>query len=103
MGGRGAEVGARDVQADSADAPSTHDRLRQLRDALANGLEPGTARIAELLSSRAGAEPIFRIDDGTDPWVVRCSTLATLVFEVPSGRMWLRTEGDADAPLERVI
>jgi isopenicillin-N N-acyltransferase-like protein len=98
-----AEVGARDVQADSADAPSTHDRLRQLKDALANGLEPGTARIAELLSSRAGAEPIFRIDDGTDPWVVRCSTLATLVFEVPSGRMWLRTEGDADAPLERVI
>jgi isopenicillin-N N-acyltransferase like protein len=98
-----AEVGARDVQADSADAPSTHDRLRQLRDALANGLEPATAQVAELLSSRVGAEPIFRIDDGTAPWVVRCSTLATLAFEIPSGRMWLRGEGDADAPLERVI
>jgi isopenicillin-N N-acyltransferase-like protein len=98
-----AEIGARDVQADSADAPSTHDRLRQLKAALANGLQPGTSQVAELLSSRAGAEPIFRIDEGTDPWVVRCSTLATLAFEVPSGRMWLRGEGDAEAPLEPVI
>jgi isopenicillin-N N-acyltransferase-like protein len=95
-------VGARDVQADCADAPSTHDRLGQLRDAIANGLEPDTAQLAELLSSRAGAEPIFRIDDGTAPWIVRCSTLATLLFEVPSGRMWLRGDGDAAAPLERV-
>ena len=87
-------VGARDVQADSADAPSTHDRLGQLKD--------DTAQLAELLASRAGAEPIFRIDDGTAPWIVRCSTLATLLFEVPSGRMWLRGDGDAAAPLERV-
>jgi isopenicillin-N N-acyltransferase like protein len=98
-----AEVGARDVQADSADAPSTHDRLGQLKAALANGLEPDTARLAELLSSQAGGEPIFRIDDPSDPWIVRCSTLATLAFEVPSGRMWLRGEGGPHAPLERVI
>ena len=97
-----AAVGARDVQADSADAPSTHDRLGQLRSALADGLQPGTEHLAELLSSRSGAQPIFRIDDGTDPWIVRCSTLATLAFEVPSGRMWMRGDGDAQAPLERV-
>ena len=98
-----ASIGARDVQADSDEAPSTHARLGQLEDALANGLEPDTRQLAELLSSRAGAEPIFRIDEGTDPWVVRCSTLATLAFEVPSGRMWLRADGGPDAPLEPVL
>jgi isopenicillin-N N-acyltransferase like protein len=98
-----AAIGARDVQGRAALAPSTHDRLRQLTDALDDGLAPDAAQLAELLSSRAGAQPIFRVDDGLLPWVVRCSTLATLAFEVPSGRMWLRGDGDADAPLERVI
>ena len=98
-----AAVGARDVQGSAVLAPSTHDRLRQLTDALADGLAPDTSELAELLSSRSGDQPIFRVDDGVLPWIVRCSTLATLVFEVPTGRMWLRGDGDADAPLERVI
>jgi isopenicillin-N N-acyltransferase like protein len=98
-----AAIDARDVQARAALAPSTHDRLRQLKDAVADGLEPAMAQVAALLSSRAGAQPIFRVDDGVLPWTVRCSTLATLAFEVPSGRMWLRGEADPDAPLERVV
>jgi isopenicillin-N N-acyltransferase-like protein len=98
-----AAIGARDVQGSAVLAPSTHDRLRQLTDALADGLAPDTAEVAELLSSRSGSQPIFRVDDGALPWIVRCSTLATLVFEVPTGRMWLRGDGDADAPLECVI
>jgi isopenicillin-N N-acyltransferase-like protein len=98
-----AAIGARDVQGRAVLAPSTHDRLRQLTEALDDGLAPDTAQLAEVLSSRAGRQPIFRVDDGVLPWIVRCSTLATVAFEVPSGRMWLRADGGPDAPLEPVI
>jgi isopenicillin-N N-acyltransferase like protein len=96
-------IGARDVLARWVDGPSTHERLRQLTAALGNGLTADTDRIAELLSSQRGPLPIFRVDDGVLPWLVRCSTLATLAFEVPRGRMWLRGDGGPGAPLERVI
>jgi isopenicillin-N N-acyltransferase-like protein len=97
-------IGARDVLADSRDSASTHDRLAQLTAALGNGTVAGTAGVTELLSTRGarGLEPIYRFDDGYLPWLERCTTLATLAFEVPSGRMWLRGEGSPDAPLERV-
>ncbi len=52
---------------------------------------PGAEAIVELLTSRGGPgqQPIFCADDPAVPWLVRCATLATLVFEVPSGRMRL--------------
>jgi hypothetical protein len=89
--------------ADGQDGASTRDRLRQLTDALEDGVE-GAEQVIELLSSRGapGLEPIYRIDDGHLPWLQRCSTLATLAFEVPSGRMWMRGDGPPGAPLERV-
>jgi hypothetical protein len=97
-------IGARDLLADSQDSVSTHDRLAQLTAALRNGVAADTASVSELLSSRGapGLEPIYRLDDGDLPWLERCTTLATLAFEVPSGGMWLRGEGAAGAPLERV-
>jgi isopenicillin-N N-acyltransferase-like protein len=98
-----AAIGARDVQGRAVLAPSTHDRLRQLSDALDDGLTADTAGLAKLLSSRAGTQPIFRVDHAELPWVVRCATLATVVFDVPSGRMWLRADGGPDAPLEPVV
>jgi isopenicillin-N N-acyltransferase like protein len=96
-------VAVRDVLADSADSPSTHERLRQLTDALGNGMVADAQQVAGLLSSRDGLEPIFRVDDSAQPWLLRCATLATLAFEVPSGRMWLRGDGGPDAPLQRVV
>jgi isopenicillin-N N-acyltransferase like protein len=97
-------IAARDVLVDSSDGASTRDRLRQLTDALEDGSAADAAQVAELLSSRGapGLEPIYRIDDGQLPWLARCATLATLAFEVPSGRMWLRGDGGPDAPLQRV-
>ena len=99
-----AAIGARDLLADSQYSVSTHDRLAQLTAALRNGVAADTASVSELLSSRGapGLEPIYRLDDGDLPWLERCTTLATLAFEVPSGGMWLRGEGAAGAPLERV-
>jgi isopenicillin-N N-acyltransferase like protein len=99
-----AAIGARDLLADGQDSVSTHDRLAQLTAALRNGVAADTASVSELLSSRGapGLEPIYRLDDGDLPWLERCTTLATLAFEVPSGGMWLRGEGAAGAPLERV-
>jgi isopenicillin-N N-acyltransferase-like protein len=97
-------IAARDLLADGHDGASTRDRQRQLTDALEGGEVAGTEQIAELLSSRgvAGLEPIYRIDDGELPWLERCTTLATIAFEVPSGRTWLRGDGAPEAPLERV-
>jgi isopenicillin-N N-acyltransferase-like protein len=97
-------IGARDLLADGRDGASTHDRLAQLTEALGDGMVADTARVAALLSTRGapGLEPIYRVDDGELPWLERCTTLATLAFEVPSGRMWLRGEGAPEAPLERV-
>jgi isopenicillin-N N-acyltransferase like protein len=86
-----AAVGARDTLAAGPSGPSTRGRMQRLVGALERDGSPATERIVELLTSRGGPglPPIFCADDPRLPWLVRCATLATLVFEVPSGRMSL--------------
>jgi isopenicillin-N N-acyltransferase like protein len=86
-----AAVGARDTLAEGPSGPSTHGRIERLVAALERDGAPGSERIVELLTSRGGpgVAPIFCADDPRLPWHVRCATLATLVFEVPSGRLRL--------------
>jgi isopenicillin-N N-acyltransferase-like protein len=49
-----------------------------------------------------GGEAIFRRADPAEPWLLRCATLATVAFEVPSGRLWLKDGLDADEPFAPV-
>jgi isopenicillin-N N-acyltransferase-like protein len=86
-----AGVGARDTLVAGPSGPSTRGRLERLVAALEGDRAPGAEAIVELLKSRGGpaTTPIFCADVPTDPWLVRCATLATLVFEVPGGRMQL--------------
>ncbi len=86
-----APVGARDTLAAGPSGPSTHNRMRRLAATLERDAAPGGDEIAALLTSRGGEglDPIFCVEAPDDPWLARCATLATLVLEVPSGRMRL--------------
>ena len=84
-------IAARDTLAAGPSGPSTHGRMAQLVAALERAPAPDFARIAGLLASRGGPDrvPIFAADDPGLPWLERCATLATLAFDVPSGRVRL--------------
>jgi hypothetical protein len=84
-------VGARDTLLEGPSGPSTRGRMQRLVAALERDGAPEGERIVALLGSRGGPDvaPIFCADDPAVPWLARCATLATLVFEVPSGRMRL--------------
>jgi isopenicillin-N N-acyltransferase-like protein len=86
-----APIGARDTLAAGPSGPSTHNRMRRLAATLEDGLGPDGDDIAALLTSRGGEglDPIFCTEVPADPWLARCATLATLVLEVPSGRIRL--------------
>jgi isopenicillin-N N-acyltransferase like protein len=86
-----AAVAARDTLVEGPSGPSTRGRMERLAATLEGDGAPDTEAIVELLTSRGGPglQPIFCADDPAVPWLVRCATLATLVFEVPSGRLRL--------------
>ncbi len=77
-------VGARDTLVEGPSRASTCGRL----DGLVAALEDGARDVDELTAALHG-DAIFQSDRDDDPWLVRCATLATLAFEVPSGRMSL--------------
>jgi isopenicillin-N N-acyltransferase-like protein len=84
-----AAVGARDTLVAGPSGPSTRGRMERLVATLERDGAPEAEAIVELLTSRGGPglQPIFCADDPAEPWLVRCATLATLVFEVPTGAM----------------
>jgi isopenicillin-N N-acyltransferase-like protein len=84
-------IAARDTLAEGPSGPSTHGRMDRLVATLEGAPALDGAQIAELLGSRGapGVAPIFQSDDPTLPWLERCTTLATVGLEVPSGRLWL--------------
>ena len=84
-------IAARDTLAEGPSGPSTHGRMDRLVAALDGAPAQDGVRIAELLGSRGGpgVTPMFQADDPTLPWLERCTTLATIGLEVPSGRLWL--------------
>jgi isopenicillin-N N-acyltransferase-like protein len=70
------------------------------RDKSVLGLD---AVVAALSDQRDPRHPVFRRPEGEDvPWLERCETLATVVYEVGDGAMWLRAERTPQAPFERV-
>jgi hypothetical protein len=97
-------IDASDRLASGEGSGSTHDRLTQLRRAMEANPAAGTAEVSALLSTRGarGLEPIFRIEDTEDRWLLQCATLATIAMESPSGRMWLRGTETPDGTLEPV-
>jgi isopenicillin-N N-acyltransferase-like protein len=76
-------VAARDVLADGPGGASSIARLAALVATLERAPAPDPDHVTELLCSPA----IVQADDPALPWLRRCATLATLVFEVPTGRM----------------
>ena len=86
-----APVAVRDVIAEGGDGASSRSRMQRLVATLERMPAPDAARLTELLCSRGspGLAPIFRTEDPELPWLRRCATLATVVFEVPGGRMTL--------------
>lgn len=83
----------------------TQSRYEQLTAALEREARCDVETIARQLSSvecPAGGQPVFHRLDETPPWLVRYATLATVAFEVPAARFWLRGEDDPEAPLELV-
>jgi isopenicillin-N N-acyltransferase-like protein len=81
-------LGATDIRDTMVEGPgrdSTYGRLVGLASALDDGSGRGVADLTALLRSA----PIVQLEDADDPWIVRCATLATVAFEVPSGRMSL--------------
>jgi isopenicillin-N N-acyltransferase like protein len=84
-------------------AALTRSRYEQLDAALETDARCDVKAIARQLSSAEtppGGQAIFRRIDESPPWLQRSATLATVAFEVPAGRFWLRGAFDADAPLE---
>jgi isopenicillin-N N-acyltransferase-like protein len=77
-------VGARDTLVEGPSRASTCGRLEQLVAALEAG-----AHHTDELTAVLRRDAIFQADDAGEPWLVRCATLATLAFEVPSGRVSL--------------
>jgi isopenicillin-N N-acyltransferase like protein len=84
-------------------AAATRSRYEQLVGALDAETRCDVETIARQLSSAEtppGGQAVFRRVDESPPWLERTATLATVAFEVPAGRFWLRGELAADAPLE---
>ncbi len=86
-----------------AEAP-TGNQLNSLRrlEQLDAGLAAGTPLDALLSDTSAASDPIFRRVDPSLPWLTRCATLATIVFDVEAGRMWLRSAADPRAALDEI-
>jgi isopenicillin-N N-acyltransferase like protein len=78
-------VGARDTLFAGPSRQSTCERL----DRLVAVLRHTRGQDARDLTALLQTTPVFQIDDEDVPWIVRCATLATVAFEVPSGRMSL--------------
>ena len=79
----------------------TRSRYEQLVAALDGEARCDVETIARQLSSAEtppGGQAVWRRVDESPPWLERAATLATVAFEVPAGRFWLRGALDADAP-----
>jgi isopenicillin-N N-acyltransferase-like protein len=94
-------LAARDLTAAGPTAAQTRSRYEQLVAALEAEARCDVELVAQQLSSAEmppGGQAVFRAVDESPPWLERMATLATVAFEVPAGRFWLRGELDADAP-----
>jgi isopenicillin-N N-acyltransferase-like protein len=81
-------LGAADVNDTLVVGPgreSTCERLVGLAAAVGDANGQAASDLTELLRT----VPMLQLEDADDPWIVRCATLATVAFEVPSGRMSL--------------
>jgi isopenicillin-N N-acyltransferase-like protein len=97
-----APLAAGDLVAAGPLAAHTRSRYEQLVAVLEVQARCEVETIARQLSSAEtppGGQAVFRRVDESPPWLERVATLATVAFEVPAGRFWLRGELDADAPL----
>lgn len=98
-------IGCRDLVAGGHGGAGSYSRYDQLIEALGAAPDCRPDSVHGYLSSVVapdGGEAVFRSPDPGEPWVIRCATLATVAFEVPSGCFWLRDECDPDAPLAPV-
>jgi isopenicillin-N N-acyltransferase-like protein len=97
-------IGARDSMLEGRGSNSTELRYAFLRRAVENGVAPEVSAVCDLLSSESSDkdESIVQHEDDSRPWLERCVTLATFVFEVPAGTVWFRGETDPTLPLERL-
>jgi isopenicillin-N N-acyltransferase-like protein len=98
---------ARDLIVEGPGARSSVSRLAQVQAGLRE-LDPrdpvsGMAALLSTERTEDGAEPVFRRDTTQGPWLERCATLATLVYDLGQRRMWIRTDPDPRAPLVEVL
>jgi isopenicillin-N N-acyltransferase-like protein len=99
-----APIAARDMVLEGPRARSSELRCERLLTALDEGVAPDVTSVSAVLSwespNREGS--IFEREDDTQPWEERSATLATIVIELPSAVLWVRTADDPALPLERV-
>jgi isopenicillin-N N-acyltransferase-like protein len=96
-------IAARDVLGLGPQAAGTLSRYEQLVERLERDQRRDLPTLAGHLSTpeapAEGGQQVFLSADQTQPWLERCATLATLAFEVPSGRFWLRDSFNPCVPL----
>ena len=98
-------IAARDLLGTGAQAAGTASRYRQLVERLEADPRRDLGTLTGHLSTPEAppeGQPVFRVADRGLPWLQQCATLATVAFEVPSGRLWLRDAFDAAAPFAPV-
>ena len=97
-----ASQAARDLVLDGPGAGSTLRRLAQVRAGLRRLRGDSALEDLRALLSTEEAEPVYRRDEGTGPWVERTATLATIVCDVGARRIWIRADGGPDAGVSEV-
>ena len=99
-----ADPPVRDLIAAGPGGAGSVSRLEQVEAALRelDGSDPVRALHALLSSRHPGDEDgsLFRRVVAQDPWLQRCATLATIVYDLSARRMWIRVGADPDAPLQ---
>jgi len=97
---------ARDLIAVGTGGAGSVTRLEHLHETLPT-LEPDAEppALGTLLSTRDADDEagcVFRLGPEQGPWLDRCATLATVVYDLDGRRMWIRVEPDPEAPLHEV-
>jgi len=97
-------VPVRDLLASGPSGAGSVSRLEQVEAGLREiDSEEPVRELQALLSTRRPGEEdgsVFRREVEEGPWLQRCATLATLVYDLAARRMWVRVGDDPSAPLQ---
>jgi isopenicillin-N N-acyltransferase like protein len=94
----------RDLIASGPSGAGSVSRLEQVEAGLREiDPEEPVRELQALLSTRHPGDEdgsVFRRVVEEDPWLQRCATLATVVYDLVARRMWVRVGDDPNAPLQ---